>query len=414
MFFYIEKNLPSEKSNPENDEANWVEIWNDVFMQYNKTKEGKYEQLAQKNVDTGMGLERTLAVINGLDDNYRTDLFWPIIEEIEKLSSKKYDDHKKEMRIIADHIKAATMIIADNKGIVPSNVEHGYIVRRLIRRAIRTAKTLGIENNFTKEIAKIIVRIYGNVYTEVEQNKERIYSEFEKEEDRFKLTLEVGLRHFNKIAETADKIIHGKDAFLLFQSYGFPIEITKELAKEKGLNVDEDSFQKEYEMHQQISREGAEKKFKSGLADTSIETTKLHTATHLLHSALRELVSKDIQQKGSNITPERLRFDFNYGQKLIPEQIKAVEARVNEAIQKSIDVKREEMSPEDARKQGAVGLFGDKYGDKVSVYTVGNVSKEICTGPHVHNTKELGKFKIIKEESVAAGIRRIKAVVESA
>ncbi len=427
MFFYIGKDKPKESSNAGDNESEWVEIWNDVFMQYNKTKEGKFIPLAQKNVDTGMGLERTLAVLNGFEDNYKTELFLPIIEQIEKLSKKTYDKNKKEMRIIADHLRASVFILGDNKQISPSNVEQGYILRRLIRRAIRTAKILEINQDIIKQIAETIIKIYKDPYTELEKNKSRILEELEKEEQRFKQTLEIGLKHFSKLVQLSARpsqqsekgrskgetnIISGKDAFLLFQSYGFPIEMTVELAKENKLKVDESAFYKEYEMHQQLSRQGAEKKFSSGLADTSIETTKLHTATHLLQSALREVLGVEVHQKGSNITSERLRFDFNYNAKLTPEQLKKVEDKVNEAIKKAIDVKRDEMFPEEAKKSGATGLFGEKYGEKVSVYTIGHVSKEICTGPHVTNTKELKHFKILKEESVAAGIRRIKAVVE--
>lgn len=416
MFYYVGSGKPSVKSNPADDETNWVEIWNDVFMQYNKTKEGKFELLKQKNVDTGMGLERTLAVISGFDDNYKTELFLPLILEIEKLSGKKYDSDlvvKRNMRIVADHLRAAVFIMGDNKGIIPSNVEHGYIVRRLIRRSIRVGKQLGINDNFCSKIAKIVVANYKNIYHELGNNEKRVLDEMNNEEERFKQTLEQGLKHFNKIIEgLTSKIISGKDAFLLFQSYGFPIEMTRELADETKLTVDEDGFYKEFELHQQKSREGAEHKFKSGLADTSEQTTKLHTATHLLHSALRQVLGPEVQQKGSNITPERLRFDFNYNSKMTPEQITKVEEIVNKAIKSKVDVHREETSPEDAKKKGAIGLFGEKYGDKVSVYTMGSFSKEICTGPHVKNTSELGKFRIIKEESVAAGIRRIKAVVE--
>lgn len=410
MFYYVGKGKPKESSNPETNEAEWVEIWNDVFMQYNKTQDNKFIPLAQKNVDTGMGLERTLAVLNGLDDNYKTELFLPIIKQIENLSNKQYNQNKKEIRIIADHLKAATFIIGDNKGIAPSNVHQGYIVRRLIRRSIRTAKVLGIENNFTKDIAKIVINIYKDVYPELNQNKDRIFLELENEENRFKLTLENGLKHFRRIAEESKGVISGKDAFLLFQSYGFPIEMTKELAKENKLKVNDTEFYKEFELHQQKSREGAGI-FKSGLADNSAETTRLHTAAHLLLAALNKVLEKQISQKGSNITPERLRLDFNFERKLTPKEIKKVEELVNKWIKDEISVVREELTLDEAKKSGARGAFEHKYGEKVLVYTVGAASKEICTGPHIKNTKELKHFKIIKEESAASGIRRIKAVV---
>ena len=336
-----------------------------------------------------------------------TPCFLPIIKKIEKLSKKQYGKNKEEtkaMRIIADHIKAAVFIIAD--GVLPSNVEQGYVLRRLIRRSIRYGKNLGL-NNFTKEVAKEVFPIY-NDYENL--NKEKILKELEKEEARFLETLEKGIGVFEKIIQNK-KGISGKDAFLLYQSYGFPIEITKELAKEKRITVDEKSFEKEEKTHQEKSRTATEGRFKSGLADQSEATKKLHTATHLLHTALRKVLGEKVQQKGSNITPERLRFDFSYDNKLTPEQIKKVEDLVNKQIQKKLEVKREEMNPEKAKKQGALAFFGHKYGDVVSVYTIGDFSKEICTGPHVNNTSELGNFRIIKEESSAAGIRRIKAIL---
>ncbi len=389
----------------------WVEIWNNVFMAYNKTAKGKLAVLKQKNVDTGMGFERILAILSEKKSAYETDLFLSLIKEIEKLSKKKYESETSNMRIIADHLRAAVFLIGDPNGVVPSNVDQGYILRRLIRKAIRLGKLIGIGGCFTVQIAEIIVKEYKSSYPELQQNYAKILSELEKEEHKFNSTLENGLKEFEKIASRSQEI-SGKEAFLLFQSYGFPIEMTEELAAEKGVKVDKPSFKKEYEKHQELSRVGAEKKFKGGLSDASEETRKLHTATHLLNEALRKILKEDIKQKGSNITPERLRFDFNFDRKLTPDEIKKIENEVNHIIKSAIEVKREELPLEKALSSGAHGEFGAKYPPKVSVYTVGDYSKEICMGPHAKNTAELGKFKIIKEESSAAGVRRIKAVLE--
>jgi alanyl-tRNA synthetase len=409
MFFFVGKGKP--RGNPRTNESEWVEIWNDVFMQYNKTSDGRFESLKQKNVDTGMGVERTLAVVNGIYDDYLTEMFLPLIRKIEELTKKEYDKNKLSMRIIADHLKASTFILGDEKHIAPSNVDQGYVLRRLIRRAIRHAKLIGIEKNFTKEIALASIKIYSDDYPELHKNKQFILNELDKEENKFKETLEHGLRKFGEIAK--DKKITGKEAFLLYQSFGFPLEITEELAAEKKIKFTEkDEFNKEFLKHQDLSRIGAEKKFKGGLGEISEETTRLHTATHLLNQALRNIMKKDIVQKGSNITPERLRFDFNFDRKLTDDELKAVEAEVNKAIKKAMPVERLEMSVEQAKKLGAQAMFEAKYTEKVSVYKIDNYSTEICAGPHVKNTKELGKFKIIKEESIAAGIRRIKAILE--
>ena len=408
MFYWKPNNKPApEKFNPNDD--NWVEIWNDVLMQYNKNSKGEYEEAKQKNIDTGMGVERTLAILNNLEDNYESEIWKPIIKKIEDISKKKYSENKKPMRIIADHIKAAVFIIAD--GIVPSNTEQGYVLRRLIRRAIRYAKKLEIENNFTKEIAGPIFKIY-NDYEDLQKNKKQILQELETEENKFRETLDKGLKIFEKMIKNK-KELNCKDAFLLYQSYGFPIEMTIELAKEKGMKVDEKGFQKECEIHSKLSRTASAGKFKSGLADNSEKTTQMHTATHLLLKALQIVLKDDkIIQRGSNITPERLRFDFSFNRKLTSEEIQEIEDLVNAQIQNSCEIIREEMSPDEARKKGACGIFDKKYGDKVSVYTIGKFSKEICTGPHVKNTCELGKFKIKKETSSSAGVRRIKAVLE--
>ena len=439
MFYWSDNGAAPAKFEPE--DKRWVEIWNDVFMQYNKKVDGSFEPLKQKNVDTGMGLERTLAVLNGFDDNYRTELFWPIIQKIEELSSKKYDDYKKEMRIIADHIRAAVMLVSD--GVAPSNVERGYIVRRLLRRAIRYGHILDILHNFTAEIANVVIfmELYKNY--NLSANSRKIKEEFEIEEAKFSNTLERGLKKFNEILE---EYVNGElftrwfmssAVFDLYQTYGFPFEMIKEIAKEKGLEVDEISFKdaefkfnEEMKKHQALSRSAAGQKFAGGLADHYEMATKYHTATHLLHAALRQILGKQVEQKGSNITAERLRFDFSHPAKMTDKEIAAVEDLVNAAIQRDYPVSWQEMTVEEAKRAGAIGLFGDKYGEMVKVYSIGKpvemrpgafpekqgtvVSREICGGPHVEHTGVLGKFKIQKEEAVASGIRRIKAVLATA
>jgi len=384
-----------------------LEIWNDVFMQYNKDKKGDFKELKQKNVDTGMGVERTLSFLQG-KELFETELFFPIIKEIEKITKKKYKENKKQMRIIADHIKAAVFIL--NEKISPSNTEQGYVLRRLIRRAIRYGKLLGMQNNFTSRLAEIVFEIYDYKF-----DKEFILDEIEKEEKRFRQCIASGLRYFNKIA--SGKKISGKDAFLLYQSYGFPIELTQEMAKEKKLQVDIVGYEKEEAKHKSKSRTASKGRFKSGLADHSEKTTKYHTAAHLLLAALRQVLGEHVEQRGSNITKERLRLDFSHLEKLSEKEIKDVEKIVNDNIKKKLDVKREEMTVKQAKAEGAMGIFDEKYGEKVSVYSVCDAkgkaaSKEICAGPHVTNTGELGKFKIKKQESVGAGVRRIKAVLE--
>ncbi len=391
--------------------VNNVEIWNDVFMQYNKTEEGKFSPLAQKNVDTGMGVERTLAILNKLDDNYLTDCFLPIINSIEKESDKTYGKNEKDtkaMRIIADHIKASIFILGD--GIVPGNKEQGYILRRLIRRAIRYAKDLG-EKFSVEEVAKPVFEIYSD-YEHLKKNKNKILDELKREEIKFLETLEKGMNIFEKLTK-GKKEIDCKDAFLLYQSYGFPVEMIEEECKKRKIKFSIEKFEKECKVHQELSRTATAGKFKSGLADESLQTTKLHTASHLLLAALRiVLKDKEIIQKGSNITPERLRLDFNFPRKLTDEEIKKTEDLVNKQIQKSCEVIRQEMPIKEAKEKGARGSFDSKYGENVSVYTVEDFSKEICAGPHVKNTCELGHFKILKEESSSSGVRRIKAVVE--
>ena len=373
-------------------------------MEYSKKEDGSYEKLKQRNVDTGMGLERTAAVLQGRDNVYDTELFLPIIKKIRELAKQQ---EKKSERIIADHLRAAAFVLAEK--IEPSNVGHGYVLRRLIRRAVRHGRLLEINKNFTAELAGIVIDIYGDEYAELKKNKKFILEEIKKEEKRFNEIIEKGLAHFKKIVPKGKKI-SGKDAFLLFQSFGLPIEVTKELAAEKNLAVDEKSFEEEYKSHQELSRKSMGS-FKSGLQDHGEMSIRYHTATHLLHQALRQVLGKHVLQKGSNITAERLRFDFSHTKKMTEEEIKKVEKTVNEKISKATPVVREEMTPEEAKKKGAIGVFEKKYGEKVSVYFIGS-SKEICAGPHVKNTKELGHFRIVKEEAVAAGVRRIKAVLE--
>jgi alanyl-tRNA synthetase len=400
-------NVPSS-FNDDNDL--WVEIWNNVFMQYNKQADGTFIPLTQQNVDTGLGLERVTAVLNNCD-NYQTDLFINIVNKVEELSGKKYAEGGevlRAIRVVADHIKAAVFIIGDEKGVSPSNTGQGYIVRRLLRRAIRYGRNLGVtELLWTKEIAKVVISDYENAYPELKRNESFILENLDKEEEKFNNTLENGLKEFNKI--TGD--IDGVTAFNLYQSYGFPVEITEELAREKGKKLDLAGFKVELEKHQELSRTASAGKFKGGLADNSEETTKLHTAAHLLLAALRQVLGDHVTQKGSNITAERLRFDFSHPEKMTPEQITETERLVNEAIAKSFEVTCEEISLEEAKNTGAMGVFDSKYGEMVKVYTAGDFSREICGGPHVNNTGELGHFTIAKEESSSSGVRRIKATL---
>ncbi len=407
IFIDTGKEKCSPDCRPGCDCGKYLEVWNNVFMQYNKTKEGKYEPLKQKNIDTGMGLERITAVMEGKENVFETELFEPIINFISKNCSMR---DEKSIRIIADHIKAATFILGDERKVAPSNTDQGYILRRLIRRAIRYSQKIGFEKIL--DLPKIVLEIYKDDYPILLKNKDFIFEELKKEKEKFEKTLSKGLRVFNKIASNSKQIISGKDAFLLFQSYGFPIEMTVELAKEKGLSVDVDGFKEEFKKHQEISRKGLAGRFKGGLADASEMTIKLHTATHLLGEALRRVVDPSIRQRGSNITPQRLRFDFNFPRKLTPEELKKVEDLVNEQIKKGLPVYKKLMSFEEAKKIGAQAEFEHKYGEKVYVYFIDDFSKEVCGGPHVKNTKELGHFKIIKHESIGAGIKRIKAVLE--
>ena len=392
----------------------FTEIWNNVFMQYFKDAEGPFTPLKQKNVDTGMGLERILRILNGKETVYDTPLFTGIIGKLEELSGKKYGvdaDDTKAFRIVADHLRAATFILGD--GVTPAKVGQGYILRRLIRRASRYMSKLGIEEACMQQIAEVVVSEYSKAYPELDRNKDFIYTNITAEEEKFRKTLVKGLRRFNEmVSENGDKkVLDGEMVFRLYDTFGFPVELTRELAAEKGLEVDMEDFDKRFKTHQDNSRAGADQQFKGGLADHAVETTKLHTATHLLNAALKKVISPDINQKGSNITAERLRFDFNLDRKCTPEELAEVEKIVNDAIKAAIPVVCEEMTYEEAKARNAVGVFTDKYGEMVKVYTIGDVSCEICGGPHVSNTSELQGFKIKKEESSASGVRRIKAVV---
>lgn len=464
MFYDTGKPKCSDVCRPGCGCGKFVEIWNDVFMEYNKKiknqkskikitnqnskideieYEYEYVPLAQKNVDTGMGVERTIAVLNGFDNIYETELFKPLIEKIENLvgMSKSVDSFEqlyhpkvamakeieklkdkaekmKAFRIIADHIKAATFILAE--GLEPSNVERGYVLRRLIRRAVRYGKQLGVKNNFTFQVAQSVIEMYKDSYLELQKMKDFIEEKLIREEEKFGKTLEKGLKEFqnqisnikNQNEKSKSKIISGKLAFDLYQTFGFPIELIEELAEEEGMSVDRKKFDEEFVRHQNISRAGSEQKFKGGLADHSDKVIKYHTAAHLMLAALRQVLGSHVIQKGSNITAERLRFDFSHSEKMTRDQIKQVEDLVNEKIKDDLPVKMEEMTLEEAKKQGAMGVFEARYGERVKVYSIRDFSKEICGGPHVQNTGILGKFKIVKEEASSAGVRRIKAVLE--
>ena len=416
MFIDTGKEKCCPECSPACDCGKYLEIWNDVFMEYNKTAEGDYEPLEQKNVDTGMGLERTICILQGKSSVYDTDLFLPLLEKIETLSGKCYGETEeitRAMRIVADHIRSAVFLLGDDRAVTPSNVDQGYVLRRLIRRAIRFGMQLGMAEGFTPEVAEVVVSQYQDAYDELTRHRNFIMDELKKEEGRFQRTLRQGLREFEKVVSRLkdDKEIDGISAFHLYDTFGFPIEMTVELAKEKELTVDVKGFEEAFKEHQKKSQAGAEQRFKGGLADQTEETARLHTATHLLHAALRHYLGDEVAQKGSNITAERLRFDFSFGRKVTKEELGQVEAWVNEAIAADVPVTMEEMDLEAAKASGAIGLFESKYGEKVKVYTIGDYSKEICGGPHAARTGELKHFKIKKEESSSAGVRRIKAVL---
>ncbi|MEG2453295.1 MAG: alanine--tRNA ligase [Clostridia bacterium] len=415
MFIDTGKEKCCDTCSPACDCGKYIEIWNDVFMQYNKNAEGKYEPLAKKNVDTGMGLERTVCILNGLQSVYDTDLFRNAILKLEELSGKSYNESveiTKAMRIIVDHVRTATFMIGDPRGITPSNVDQGYVLRRLIRRAVRFGRKLDLADGYIAKLAELYVLQYREVYPYLYDNKARIVAELNKEEERFSTTLQQGLKEFEKvITHIPTKTINGKTAFRLYDTFGFPIEITAELAKEAGFEVDIDGYNSAYAEHQKKSQVGAEQKFAGGLADNTQATTNLHTATHLLHAALSKVLGAEARQRGSNITAERLRFDFGFDRPMTDDEIKKVEDLVNEVINQKIPIVCVEQTVAEAKADGAIGVFESKYGEKVKVYTIGNFSKEICGGPHASNTGDLISFKIVKEQSSSAGVRRIKAVI---
>ena len=394
----------------------WVEIWNNVFMQYFKNAEGKFEPLKQQNVDTGMGVERVTAILQGKASCYDTEIFAPLFAKLDELRGIETPaERTRSERIIVEHMRAATFIMGD--GVTPGKVDQAYVLRRIIRRAIREAMKLELNKSFTVAMAQVVIDNYKDVYSELAVNEKIILEEFEREERQFASALDRGTREFEKLiarvpAHIERKVISGKNAFNLYETYGFPIELTVEMAAEKGFTVDMEGYQKAFEKHQERSRQGAEQKFKGGLADHSDETARLHTATHMLHKALRIVLGDHVAQKGSNITAERLRFDFSHPDKMTPEQIAEVQKIVNEQIQRELPVICEEMTVDEARAAGAIGLFGDKYGERVKVYSIGDYSKEICGGPHAQNSKDLGEFIIQKEESSSRGVRRIKAIIK--
>ena len=474
MFIITDKEPCGPNCSPACSCGRYLEIWNDVFMQYNKNAEGKFEPLSQKNVDTGMGLERTICVLNGKKSVYDTDAFTGILAKIAELSGKTYGSDEattKAFRIIADHMRTSTFIMGDDRGVSPSNVDQGYVLRRLIRRAVRYGMGIGMPDGFTGEIAKVIIAQYCEVYPELKRNEHFVLEQLSLEENRFANTLRQGEKEFDKIynnvcqtratlesilsaenklaqaqeyvqtkklrpspdmlpiieaANAGDEaavaaavkarmeslsMMDGRSAFKLYDTYGFPIEMTMELAREKGLTVDQNDFAQRFKQHQATSQAGAEQRFKGGLADHSAQSARLHTATHLLHAALRKVLGDEVAQKGSNITAERLRFDFSFGRKMTKEELAEVERLVNEAIAAKAPITCREMTVPEAKAEGAIGLFASKYGEQVKVYTMGAFSKEICGGPHAANTGDLKSFKIQKEESSSAGVRRIKAVI---
>ncbi len=417
---FIDTGAPGvEGSRPGINDGKYMEIWNDVFMQYNKTADGSYERLDRRCVDTGMGIERTITILQGKKTVYDTEVFQPILERIGALSGRQYGSNEEDdraFRIVADHVRTAAFILADERGVAPTNVGAGYVLRRLIRRAVRFGRKLGFDGPFLTNPAELVLEMYREPYPMLQNRAEEALSELRAEEERFLLTLRKGEHEFTKmlpnLQKSASATIPGRIAFKLYDTYGFPIEITEELAREEGLTVDREGFDVAFRKHQEQSKLEGEKNFKGGLADHSEQTTKLHTATHLLHQALRDVLGDHVAQKGSNITTERLRFDFSHPDKMTSEQLSKVEDIVNEQIQKDLPVSFATMKLSDARNAGAIALFVDKYDEDVKVYSIGDYSKEVCGGPHVAHTAELGRFRIKKEQSSSQGVRRIKAVLE--
>jgi len=397
----------------------YFEIWNDVFMQYNKKEDGTFELLERKCVDTGMGIGRTVAMLQGKKSVYDTELFTPLLDKIGELTGRTYGENEEEdnsFRIVADHAKAATMIMGDPQGVKPSNLGQGYILRRLIRRAVRHGKKLNIEGSFLGKLSELAIEMYKDVYPELVGNRDLVISEFSIEEAQFNSTLKKGEHEFEKLLpnlmKNPKKIIPGRMAFKLYDTYGFPFELTGELAAEHGMSVDREGFEEAFKKHQELSKKGSEKAFKGGLADDSLMSTRYHTATHLLHESLKTVLGDHVAQKGSNINPDRLRFDFSHPEKMTPEEIQKVEDMVNKAISDRLAITMKTMTVEEAKKLGARALFSGKYDEKVKVYFIGDFSTEVCGGPHVENTEELGTFKIQKEQSSSRGVRRIKAVLQ--
>lgn len=392
----------------------YTEIWNDVFMQYEKKSDGSLVKLAQQNVDTGMGLERTLAFMNGVGDAFSTELFAGLRQKLEELSGKKYTEALVPFRKVLDHVRTSVFILGDDKHLAPSNTDQGYVLRRLIRVAIRSLKQLGITDFVLPALAECVLDQYGEYYPELQRNRDFIMTELAKEEQLFNRTITAGLKEMDKVmGRVQNGLIDGQTAFHLYDTYGFPLEFTQQIATENNLQVDVDGFNKCFQAHQELSRKGAEQKFKGGLADHSEKSAHYHTATHIMHAMLRQMFGETVAQKGSNITPERMRFDFSFNRKMTPEEVKELENRVNVVIEQKIPVECAERTLAEAQAEGAIGLFAHKYdAEKVKVYTIGSVSKEVCGGPHAQNTGDLGHFRILKEESSSAGVRRIKAVLE--
>ena len=414
IFYDMGKDPCGKDCGPSCHCGKFVEIWNNVFMQYNKEMDGSYTPLLQKNVDTGMGMERVLTIINGKDNVYDTELFLPITNKLRSLMNIPYsEESKRDFRIICEHTRAMTFILGDSKRITPSNTEQGYILRRLIRRTIRLTKKLGFNDNILCELAMVIIQQYQDVYSELYENHNFILEQLEKEYYSFGKTLDTGLKKAEQYLSVLkdEELLTGEFAFKLYDTFGFPIELTTELANDRGIKVDIICFEQRFKEHQEKSRHGAEGKFKGGLANNSVQTARLHTATHLLNSALRKVLGDNIYQRGSNITEERLRFDFSFERKLTKDELDEVSRIVNEAINNKIEVIREEMTLEEAKNSSAIGIFDNKYGERVNVYTVPGYSKEICGGPHASNTEDLGRFTILKEEASSAGVRRIKAKI---